>query len=64
MIEISKCKERCFASISDGCAILTKMPIKCSPDCAFYKPQGCEDWIRQEKDGIWLIPPEEYYKGR
>lgn len=62
MVEISDCEERCFALWAGGCSILTsKTKEDCTARCPFYKPQGCEDWIRREdKDEIWLIPPEEY----
>lgn len=59
MVEISKCTEPCFAQMRSGCKILT---INCEGRCKFYKPKGCEDWIRSERNGeVWLIPPEEYY---
>jgi len=42
-----------------GCLITTAW-AECK--CPFYKPKGCEDWIRVERDGqVWLVPPEEYY---
>lgn len=55
--------EKCFALWSGGCSILTsKTKEDCTVSCPFYKPSGCEDWIRREDDGkIWMIPPEEYY---
>lgn len=45
------------------CAVLRKADENCgSYKCPFYKPQGCEEWIRiEDGDGINLIPPEEYY---
>ena len=61
MVEISKCKEKCFALTDAGCKILT---TKCEGKerCKWYKPKGCEDWVRSERgDEVWLIPPEEYY---
>lgn len=60
MVEISDCNERCFGYIRGEC-IITTMNANCSPQCPFYKPEGCEDWIRREVNGeIWIIPPEEY----
>lgn len=60
MVEITNVKERCFAEIQGGCSVL-QGEIKCGVQCKFYKPKGCEDWVRREKDDeIWLIPPEEY----
>lgn len=61
MVEISNIKEKCFAEFRGGCAVLS-VRLTCSPRCPFYKPAGCEDWIRREVgDEIWLIPQEEYY---
>lgn len=58
MVEITNCKEPCFAKMDTGCKILT---TDCTGRCDFYKPKGCEDWVRRERDGeVWLIPPEEY----
>ena len=64
MVEISKCKEPCFAEMDMGCKILT---TECEgrDKCKFYKPKDCEDWIRAERgDEVWLIPPEEYFAER
>jgi len=59
MVEISNCNEPCFAKLEIGCLITTAW-AECK--CGFYKPIGCEDWIRREINGeIWLIPPEEYF---
>lgn len=62
MINITDCEDKCFALWSGYCSILTdKIKDDCTPQCPFYKPQGCEDWIRRERHGqIWLITPEEY----
>lgn len=61
MVEITTLEEKCFAELKSGCGVLSRSDYKCSPQCPFYKPTGCEDWIRREKDGqIWLIPPEEH----
>lgn len=55
---------KCFANMRDGCAVMgSKAPMTgCnSYRCPFYKPSGCEDWMRIEKSAsISLIPPEEY----
>jgi hypothetical protein len=60
MVEISKCKEPCFANLHSGCKVLT---VECEREsCPFYKPADCTDWIRREEGGkVWLIAPEEYY---
>lgn len=56
MIDITNSTERCFA-LQDEC-IATLNECK----CPFYKPEGCEDWIRIEKDNkVWIMPPEEYF---
>lgn len=61
MVEISKCKEPCFALKTAGCQILVG-ECEGKENCKWYKPKGCEDWIRSERgDEVWLIPPEEYY---
>ena len=62
MIEISKCKDPCFASMHSGCKVLTT-ECEGKDKCVFYKPEGCEDWMRVERNGkVWLVPPEEYYE--
>lgn len=60
MVEISKCKEPCFADRQGVCAVLT---TDCDgTHCGFYKPAGCKDWIKLEHNGqVWLLAPEEYY---
>lgn len=65
MVEISNTKEKCFAHMQTGCQVLCDLQPICSPKCPFYKPAGCEDWIRRERgEEIWLIPPEEYFVKR
>ena len=50
----------CFGKGNKGCRILHQKI--CPKKCVFYKPKGCRDWIRVERDGeVWVIPPEEYY---
>lgn len=62
MVDIVNAKDNCFALSSVGCSVLSELRPRCSTQCPFYKPVGCEDWIkRKEGDHIWLIPPEEYY---
>lgn len=64
MVEISKCKEPCFAQLNVGCKVLTCDCVG-KDECPFYKPQGCNDWIRVENNGeVWIVPPEEYYGER
>ena len=59
MVEITGTIEKCFAELYGGCAILTDNS-RCGYRCPFYKPTGCEDWVRLEtKNEIFLIPPEE-----
>lgn len=64
MVEISNVKEPCFAQMNVGCKVLTCDCIG-KDECPFYKPVGCEDWVRVEHDGeVWIVPPEEYYEKR
>lgn len=61
MVEISRCKDPCFAQLATGCKVLT---CDCAgkAECPFYKPVGCEDWIKVEHNGeAWILTPEEYY---
>ena len=62
MIDITESTDKCFAIWAGVCSILTdKIKDDCTPQCPFYKPQGCEDWVRRKvKEKVWLIPPEEY----
>jgi len=62
MLDITDSKEKCFALWASTCSILTdRTKEDCSAQCRFYKPQGCEDWVRRERRGqVWIIPPEEY----
>lgn len=62
MVEISKCKDRCFAELHTGCKILTT-ECEGKDNCPFYKPVDCESWIRKEVKGkVYIMPPEEYYE--
>ena len=63
MLDITDSKEKCFAKWQGGCSIRVDYhPQICFPKCPFYKPQGCEDWVRREvRKKIWLIPPDEYF---
>lgn len=65
MVEISKCEERCFALRKIMGTYSRDVLVEadeCSTQCPFYKPKTCEDWIRREdRENIWLIPPEEYF---
>lgn len=61
MVEITSIDEKCFAELKSGCGVLSRTDYKCTPRCPFYKPKGCEDWIRREiNNHIWIVPPEEY----
>lgn len=61
MTNITGCKDPCFGLVEGVCMILTEQ-TDCGIECPFYKPQGCEDWVKREEGAeIWLIPPEEYY---
>ena len=63
MIKLSTIKEKCFGELADGCTVVKDEYIECGHQCPFYKPIGCEDWIRKEIEGeAWIVPPEEYYE--
>lgn len=49
-----------------GCKLLTTDHKQCGTyKCPFYKPQGCKDWIRvEDRQGVSLVPAEEYYRYR
>lgn len=56
----------CFAN-NGWCIALTEHDdSKCGTyGCPFYKPEGCEDWIKiEEENCVKLYTPEEYYGGR
>ena len=58
MIQVTEQIDRCFAQLNGKCLILIR---KQCAGCKFYKPAGCEDWVRAERNGkVLLIPPEEY----
>ena len=44
------------------CKVMDEPDIHCGTfRCPFYKPADLKDWIRRDvKDGVVLIPPEEY----
>lgn len=44
------------------CKVMDEPDIHCGTfRCPFYKPADLKGWIRRdEKDGVVLIPPEEY----
>lgn len=57
----------CWALLRGTCSASTEQKEDdcCTYRCPFYKPKDCEDWIRiEDKQGINLIPPEEYYDKR
>lgn len=59
MIDITETTDRCYALTAlNTCKLLTVQDCR---QCNFYKPAGCEDWVRLEQDGkVILLPPEEY----
>ena len=63
-IDLKHTDEPCFAKTRfGGCKLLVIMAKQCGYECPFYKPDGCKDWIRvEDKQGINLIPPEEFAK--
>lgn len=61
MVEISKCKEPCFAQTYASCEVLTG-ECEGRENCVFYKPASCRDWIKKRIRGkVYIVPPEEYY---
>lgn len=61
-LDLTKVRSECFAKdILGNCDAMTTMDAHCGTyRCPFYKPEGCEDWIRIERlNEIYLIPPEE-----
>lgn len=59
MIDITNDRRhKCFAYVGGGCTVL--IHTNCV-DCKFYKPEGCDDWIKIEEDGrVYIMSPEEY----
>ena len=65
MINVKDCTDKCTALVFGECTALNER--ECDPSkydyscCDFYKPAGCEDWVRVEEDGeAWFYTPEEY----
>ena len=64
MINIEDCTEKCYAKVFGQCTVLKDMYTDCD-GCRFYKPEGCEDWVKvKASDGVYLYTPEEYEKRR
>ena len=63
-VDLETTNEPCFGKNRMGnCTVLAVIAWKCGKTCPFYKPKGCKDWIRvDDKQGVNLIPPEEYEK--
>lgn len=62
-IDLKSTHDNCHAeSLKGTCKILISKSRYCrTHKCPFYKPEGAKEWIRvKDKDGINLIPPEEY----
>lgn len=62
-INLKEISEQCFAAKpADTCAITIPQLETCGTwKCPLYKPKSCKDWIRiEDRDGVNLIPPEEY----
>ena len=62
MIDITNIKDKCFADSLGECRVLSStISLECNASCPFYKPKGCEQWIRiNTKSRAWIMPPEEY----
>jgi hypothetical protein len=64
-IDLSYTDDPCFGLLMGRyCGILRKKEEACgTAKCPFYKPVGCEDWVRVEDgQGKNLVPPEEWRK--
>lgn len=57
---------KCFADSEWGCEAMTGYHKKCGTyQCTFYKPIGCEDWVKIEHENcIKLYSPREYYNAK
>ena len=56
MIELDY-TQKCFAELGNACAALRRKDCE---GCSFYKPEGCKDWVRYERQGkVYLVDPEE-----
>ena len=67
-LTLNDMKDRCFAETEDGssCLVLSAKTACCGTcECPFYKPKGCDDWIRTQDGSVAIItPPEDYYRRR
>lgn len=62
MIDITESRTPCCLMLLGRCTALIR--TECDK-CKFYKPFGCDDWVRIDKEGrAYLIPPEDYEKIR
>lgn len=62
-IDLTKIDEPCFAlTVTKACRALSKQSKECGTyKCPFYKPAICKNWVRvEDRQGINLVPPEEY----
>ena len=62
-VDLMRIDEKCFGESFKGlCRILTVKSDVCRTyKCPFYKPEGCEKWVRvEDSQGVNLVPPEEY----
>lgn len=66
-VDLTMVKDPCFALNVDGdCRARSTPHAKCCTyKCPFYKPVSCKDWVRvEDRQGVNLIPPEEYRRKR
>ena len=58
MVDITDRGAKCYAMVYGQCTVLIR--TNCT-NCAFYKPEDCEDWVRVDKNNhIYLLDPDEY----
>lgn len=65
-IDLRFTREPCFGQMAGNrCRVLSTRSEDCDFTCPFYKPAECRDWIRvEDRQGVNLIPPEEYRRGK
>lgn len=55
-------EEKCYALLQGQCVVLE---VTNCTECPFYKPVGCEDWVRLDIEGLpYLLSPEDYEEWR
>lgn len=66
-IDLKYVGDPCYAEMQGGgCRALSAKNNNCRTwRCPFYKPKLCKEWVRiEDRQGVNLVPPEEYLKYR